>query len=637
VHAASIGDLTVPLLFGVLAVLLGVIGWSWALFWGGPVGGTAACPTSLNGTPDYPTFAKLSEIFVRVAGSFFPSPSNVTCGNWVSRLGAILAAFTTLISALMVALATLGEALTKTVARHVWRGHTIVVGDSVLARRVAAGFLSAGERVLQIVPRDAPKTLASGPTRVRLGHETGAILTVAAPRHAATIVIDVGSDVGTLGLGKSLLKALASSVQPSRTERLRRGGSATYAETLALCVGDPILSNQFFEVIDADRSAHNDAAVPLRPTIFDEGRLIARYALARDPLFVMAAARGQPRVHAVIVGFGNLGEKLLDQVMLTSMAGSLGEPRVTVLDTHAQRCEREFRARRPAVLDSLNIAFLEVAIGTDPLEDCGGSAVMNTLTEWARTDPVTAFFIAMPSDAETLRVALLLRQHCRRTGTLSAPVLYRVRSASTDLLEQPSPPPDRVNRFICMNPPDAAILKEIADPDGRDALARALHEGYLEGISKSAQADQAWVHLSETSRRANSRSADHLPAKLWTLGLDVRGLEPGEIPALDANTRARLADLCGASSTDPPPELLILAKLEHERWAIERKLDGWAYGPERNNEKKLHNLLVPWDELQKLPDEVRKDIEQVKTALRVAMQRQARPAFRARKELNQFT
>ena len=66
--------------------------------------------------------------------------------------------------------------------------------------------------------------------------------------------------------------------------------------------------------------------------MFDENRAIARYTLARDPLFVMASANKQPRVHAVVIGFGDLGEKLHDQILLTCAACSLDLPRVTVLD-----------------------------------------------------------------------------------------------------------------------------------------------------------------------------------------------------------------------------------------------------------------------------------------------------------------
>jgi hypothetical protein len=40
-----------------------------------------------------------------------------------------------------------------------------------------------------------------------------------------------------------------------------------------------------------------------------------------------------------------------------------------------------------------------------------------------------------------------------------------------------------------------------------------------------------------------------------------------------------------------------LAIREHVRWARERERQGWTYGPERDNIRKLHPLLVPWESL----------------------------------------
>ena len=40
-----------------------------------------------------------------------------------------------------------------------------------------------------------------------------------------------------------------------------------------------------------------------------------------------------------------------------------------------------------------------------------------------------------------------------------------------------------------------------------------------------------------------------------------------------------------------------IARDIHEQWAKSRMDDGWLYGPERNDEKKLHPCLVPYEEL----------------------------------------
>ncbi len=40
-----------------------------------------------------------------------------------------------------------------------------------------------------------------------------------------------------------------------------------------------------------------------------------------------------------------------------------------------------------------------------------------------------------------------------------------------------------------------------------------------------------------------------------------------------------------------------LAKNAHDVWAVGRLNDGWTYGDHRDDEKKLHPCLIPYEEL----------------------------------------
>jgi len=55
------------------------------------------------------------------------------------------------------------------------------------------------------------------------------------------------------------------------------------------------------------------------------------------------------------------------------------------------------------------------------------------------------------------------------------------------------------------------------------------------------------------------------------------------------------------SMIELPEDILALseemAKNTHEVWAHNRMQQGWTYGPERNDEKKEHPCLVPYEEL----------------------------------------
>jgi hypothetical protein len=46
-----------------------------------------------------------------------------------------------------------------------------------------------------------------------------------------------------------------------------------------------------------------------------------------------------------------------------------------------------------------------------------------------------------------------------------------------------------------------------------------------------------------------------------------------------------------------PAQLEELSIREHKRWAAERERQGWTYGTQRDNARKLHPSLVPWEEL----------------------------------------
>lgn len=41
----------------------------------------------------------------------------------------------------------------------------------------------------------------------------------------------------------------------------------------------------------------------------------------------------------------------------------------------------------------------------------------------------------------------------------------------------------------------------------------------------------------------------------------------------------------------------LIAKNVHEVWSVGRIADGWSYGEERNDAKKKHPCLVPYEEL----------------------------------------
>jgi hypothetical protein len=57
-------------------------------------------------------------------------------------------------------------------------------------------------------------------------------------------------------------------------------------------------------------------------------------------------------------------------------------------------------------------------------------------------------------------------------------------------------------------------------------------------------------------------------------------------------------DTSAVKLTDDILELCeLIAKNTHEVWSAGRIKDGWSYGPTRDDEKKTHPCLIPYEEL----------------------------------------
>ncbi len=101
-----------------------------------------------------------------------------------------------------------------------------------------------------------------------------------------------------------------------------------------------------------------------------------------------------------------------------------------------------------------------------------------------------------------------------------------------------------------------------------------------------------WKELDEVMKDANRWSADHLSVKLRAIGCDGVDMSP-----LD-------------QAVNNPAIFENLSEMEHRRWMAERLMDGWRYGPKRDNARKIHHLLVPYDQLSESEKNKDKDMIQ---------------------------
>ncbi len=159
--------------------------------------------------------------------------------------------------------------------------------------------------------------------------------------------------------------------------------------------------------------------------------------------------------------------------------------------------------------------------------------------------------------------------------------------------------------------PTRLVASDILDTAHRDDAARRLHLAYAGGAGGSAGAAADWEHLPETYRRANRRSADHIAAKLFSIGLTSE--HDAHEPVLVE--RHAHEHLIAPLAADGDLRLERLAALEHLRWTADRVIDGWSYGAVRDDDRKLHPLLQSADYAALPPTEQQKDRDQVRTVL----------------------
>ena len=129
---------------------------------------------------------------------------------------------------------------------------------------------------------------------------------------------------------------------------------------------------------------------------------------------------------------------------------------------------------------------------------------------------------------------------------------------------------------------------------GLERMARQMNENYRAACGGNAP---AWEELSPFLRRSNMASADHLRTKLRYLLEDDTLTE--FTPEQLRRAYERFLEL---RQTQPD----LCRRIEHDRWVRFHAMYNWHYAPSRDNPRRLHPLMVPFDELT-LADQAKDD------------------------------
>lgn len=498
-------------------------------------------------------------------------------------VGALLARIIFL-SAILLAVWAVFSRQIRAIALSRRRDHVVVIGNTPTAREVVA-FLEAQKRkITQVVAEE--RELAEVPSRsaIALPFSLANLARPTSLAQAKRIVIDTGA----LSSNMALVRALRQ-VYGDKTPAISCNIESNH------------MADEFGDLL----GIHRDIV------IYDEARLSVRDTLARHPLYASADRQGAARVHLVIVGFGRLGRVVLEEAVQDSIAGTLEKPFVTVIDRDAETVAAAFAREKPEHAMAVDVAFIACDVLTTPL-DADGSFQRAALFGRDTAAPVTAIALCLEKDADNVAAAMALRALRRRSGRCFAPIFMPLDDADGSGAIFIHADKDRIvdpfDSIIPIRLSREALAVDILGEGERDRLAKRFHASFRELADESQAANVSWTALQETYRRADRHAADHIGAKLWSLGLATERQSSDSSLTIDKAWQSQWAP------DDNVRERL--ARLEHERWIADRVLEGWRHGLTRDDDLRRHDDLVPFDAVsRKDQDKDRKQIELISTLI----------------------
>ncbi len=448
------------------------------------------------------------------------------------------------------------------------RGHVVVAGLGDKGSRLAASLDEAGQRVVA-VERD-PANPNVGPLRRRgvtvLDGDAadGEVLRDAnvARADALVAICDAdGTNADVLEAARRLLTAAGRPGPPLRC---------------SVHLSDPQLSRLL-------RTRELEGGGALRFDFFNIYQRGARQWLTEAAPFAPDPLGRPPRL--VVIGLDELGRSLVvaaGQRWLDLGDSDAEALDVTLVDSDATGGAEALRLQHPALVGRVRLACVDL----DPARPTRAAAdAFNGILE---SGTVTAVFVATGDDTVALSTGLDVRRRLR-----SSPARVHVRTRLDGGLSRLVTDEDGTDHPVTLDSfglYDRTCSADIVTGGTNEQIARTLHADYLTRARRQGRSGPLvtrWEDLPSDARESNRRAADALVGALAAVGCRLNPLYGW--------------DERGFAFTEA--EVAALARLEHQRWADERRRAGWRYGPVRDDAAKVNPTLVAWDDL---PDDVKR-------------------------------
>jgi hypothetical protein len=288
--------------------------------------------------------------------------------------------------------------------------------------------------------------------------------------------------------------------------------------------------------------------------------------------------------HLLVVGGTTFGRAIIVEYALRRRREGRHLPPVpvTLVDTRAKSIVGEIHERFP---------FVKRVLTLTPVTRPTGVA----LRQMDR--PPTRMYFCSEDESLALGEALAAAGHWQPTQRSIVVRLNRLRAQSQAFSDGAELFDDLGKALDFVTVPESATEELETFDDPMLELAQNIHERFLyDSINRghamgSAPAMVTWDKLTKDLRRSNLNQARDFPAKL---------------AAIRATVAPRNQLIPDFVFTDDEVELLAMA--EHQRWSDEKLANNWSYGPERDDQRRKHPLLVAWGELEKEGRDKNRDI-----------------------------
>jgi len=310
--------------------------------------------------------------------------------------------------------------------------------------------------------------------------------------------------------------------------------------------------------------------------------------------------------HLLIIGAEDMGENLIVQIARQWM-DLKDKPKkklkISIIDKKVKQRTKLFHLRYPHLKKKCKLTPLEMDIKSKDFEEG------NFLFSYGGKCNFSIIYICLSNYSLALSGALILHNLLRQHDIPIVAIIGR-EAGLANLFQGEDHGFARLYGFGIL---DRVLKPELPFMGTHEILAHAIHEEYLRDRFLKRETRESnpslipWNELSEDFKESNRRQANSIEGKLKDIGCYIE-------PLADWNPNP-IRFTC--------EEIESMAEKEHEKWKEwmeEYFKNEWRYDPgEKNDKKKTHPCLLPWDELpEKEKDKDRNTVSKIPDYLSIA-------------------